>query len=519
MKHILYSAIALGLALGLGSCTENYEDYNRNPSGVSKEEMEQGGYSLIAAMNNLESWIIPTDVNTNQFTECLFGGSYGGYIADSNPGFAGKNFAQYSPENGWNRVMFKDIIPKAFIYSNEVKNVTDDPVPLAVAQIIKVSIMQRVTDAYGPVPYSKVGADGQITAAYDGVEDIYTTMLSELEQAVNTLTENRTNDFSAKADRIFGGNVEKWIKFANSLRLRMAMRISNVAPDKAKTVAEAAVNHEVGVMTGNDDDAELTLSSTNPFEVVMYEYNGGDSRVSGDITSYMNGYKDPRRAAMFTPAEFEGYTDQFIGIRSGISIPDGKIAHQYSNYKVATDSKLIIMNAAEVAFLRAEGALRGWNMGGTAKQFYEQGVSLSFEQWGVSGADSYLADNASTPAKYTDPAGSNNYTGTTSTVTIAWDDAASFETNLERIITQKWIANFPLGQEAWAEIRRTGYPKLMPVVVNNSGGVVNSERGPRRLAYPQEERLNNQENYQQAVSTLLGGPDNMATDLWWAKKQ
>ena len=272
-------------------------------------------------------------------------------------------------------------------------------------------------------------------------------------------------------------------------------------------------------MTSNDDDAELTLSSTNPFEVVMYEYNGGDSRVSGDITSYMNGYNDPRRAAMFTPAEFEGYTDQFIGIRSGISIPDGKIAHQYSNYKVATDSKLIIMNAAEVAFLRAEGALRGWNMGGTAKQFYEQGVNLSFEQWGVTGADSYLADNASTPAKYTDPTGTNSYTGSTSTVTIAWDDAASFETNLERIITQKWIANFPLGQEAWAEIRRTGYPKLMPVMVNNSGGVVSSERGPRRLAYPQEERLNNQENYQQAVSSLLGGADNMATDLWWAKKQ
>ena len=75
MKHILYSAIALGLALGLGSCTENYEDYNRNPSGVSKEEMEQGGYSLIAAMNNLESWIIPTDVNTNQFTDASLVGA------------------------------------------------------------------------------------------------------------------------------------------------------------------------------------------------------------------------------------------------------------------------------------------------------------------------------------------------------------------------------------------------------------------------------------------------------------
>lgn len=519
MKHILYSAMALGLALSLGSCTENYEDYNRNPSGVSKEEMEQGGYSLTAAMNNLESWIIPTDVNTNQFTECLLGGSYGGYIADSNPGFNGKNFAQYSPENTWNRVLFKDVIPQAFIFSNEVKQVTEDPVPLAVTQVVKVAIMQRVSDAYGPVPYTKVGADGQITAAYDDVETIYNTMLDELEQAVNTMTEHRTSDFNAKADRIYGGKVDKWIKFANSLRLRMAMRISNVAPDKARKVAEAAVSHEIGVMTSNDDNAFLTPSSTNPFEVVMYEYNGGDSRISGDITSYMNGYNDPRRMAMFTPAAFDGYTAQYIGIRSGITIPDGNTAHQYSNYKVSATSKLMVMNAAEVAFLRAEGALRGWTMGGTAKNFYEQGVKLSFDQWGVSGADSYLADDTHTPDKYTDPAGINNYTGSTSTITIAWDNAANFETCLERIITQKWIANFPLGQEAWAEIRRTGYPKLMPVVVNNSGGTVSTLRGPRRLAYPQEERLNNQINYQQAVSSLLGGADNMGTDLWWAKKQ
>ena len=87
---------------------------------------------------------------------------------------------------------------------------------------------------------------------------------------------------------------------------------------------------------------------------------------------------------------------------------------------------------------------------------------------------------------------------------------------MERIITQKWLANFPLGQEAWAEYRRTGYPKLMPVVVNNSGGTVNTERGARRLAYPQEEHLNNLTNYNDAVQ-MLGGADNMGTDVWWAK--
>lgn len=509
----------LSAVLVFSGCTENYEDYNRNHSGVTKDEMEQGGYSLIAALNNLQTWVVPTDVNTNQFIECLLGGSYSGYLSDSNSGFSGKNFAQYSPENNWSRVLFKDIIPKMFIYTNELKNVTDDPVPLAVADICKIYGMLRVADTYGPVPYSKVGSDGQITAPYDALEDIYDTMFEELDADVATLTQNSTADFNSKADRVYGGSVVKWIKFANSLRLRMAIRISKVSPAKAKEVAEAAVNHSVGVMTSNDDNAFLTLSSTNPFEVIMYEYNGGDSRVGADITTYMNGYKDPRRAAMFTESTFEDATvaNGYYGLRTGIDIPDGKIAHCYSNYKVSTDTKLLWMNAAEVSFLRAEGALRGWNMGGTAKSFYEQGIRLSFEQWGVTGVDAYIADASSTPTLYTDPMGLNSYTGTAPTITIAWNDSDSFDTNLERIITQKWLANFPLGLEAWSEYRRTGYPRLMPVVVNNSGGIVDSNKGARRLAYPQEERTNNMDNYTDAVANLLKGPDNMATDLWWAK--
>lgn len=513
MKFTIFTALSAALLLTTG-CTDNYESYNRDPYGVTKDDMQRDAYSLSAALLNLEGWVIPTDVNTNQFTECLNGGSYGGYISDSNAGFAGKNFAQYSPENGWDRVLFNDIIPKIFIYYNEVNNATEDLVPRSVAQIIKVAGIHRVTDAYGPIPYSKVGEDGKITAAYDSQEDVYNLMFQQLDEAIKNLTENRTADFSSKADKVFGGKVEKWIKFANSLKLRLAMRISKANPAKAKQMAEAAVSHEVGVMTSNDDNAELSISSTNPFYVIMYEYNGGDSRVGADITTYMNGYNDPRRSAMFTECTFDG--GGYYGLRTGIAIPDGNTAHAYSNYNVTTSTKLLWMNAAEVSFLRAEGALRGWTMGGTAKEFYQQGVRLSFEQWGVQGAEAYLADATSTPAAYNDPAGLNSYSGGASSITIAWDDAAAEETNLERIITQKWLANFPLGQESWSEYRRTGYPKLMPVVVNNSGGIVSTERGARRLFYPQEERTNNLENYQKALQ-LLGGADNMATDVWWAK--
>lgn len=513
-KNILYSAMAAGLCLATASCTDGYDDFNRNPYGVTKDEMQRDAYAMRSAMLNLESWVIPTDVNTNQFTECLLGGSWGGYIVDSNSGFNNKNFGQYCPEDNWSRVLYKDIIPKVFIYSNEVANATDEPVPNAVATVLKVASIQRVTDAYGPIPYSKVGADGEITADFDSQEDVYKLMFDQLDEAIATLTANRTADFSSLADRIYGGKVENWIKFANSLKLRMAMRISKANSTLAKQKAEEAVNHEIGPMASNADNANLTLASTNPFEIIMYEYNGGDSRISADITSYMNGYNDPRRAAMFTQCTFDG--GGYQGMRTGINIPDGTTAHAYSNYNVTTSSPLIIMNSAETAFLRAEGALKGWSMGGTAKELYEQGIRLSFEQWGVSGADNYIADNTSMPQGYKDPAGLNSYSGATSNITIAWDDADTDARKLERIITQKWLANFPLGLEAWSEYRRTGYPNLMPVVVNNSGGTVNSERGARRLPYPQDERTNNAENYPHALQ-MLGGADNMGTDVWWAK--
>ena len=179
------------------------------------------------------------------------------------------------------------------------------------------------------------------------------------------------------------------------------------------------------------------------------------------------------------------------------------------------------MNAAEVSFLRAEGAaIYGFNMRGNAADFYEQGIRLSFDQWGATGVDSYLADDSSVPALYIDPAGVNTYEKNLSSVTIKWNEGATKEEKQERIITQKWIANWPLGNEAWADYRRTGYPKLLPATDegNLSGGIVDNERGARRMPYPSEEYTSNTENVQNAVSNYLGGPDNMATDVWWARK-
>lgn len=520
MKKIILNILSIGILTGVTACTSDYVHYNTNPYDATQNEMERDGYSTRSALTNLQGWVVPLDVNTNQFTECLLGGSYGGYLADSNNGFNGKNFAQLNPEEHWLQVMFNSVIPKIFENYKRIKGVTKDPVTLSVAQIVKVASLQRVTDTYGPIPYSKVGEDAKITAPYDSQKDIYTKMFAELDESIEQLTNHRTEDFNEQADWVFQGKVEKWIKFANSLKLRMAIRISNVEPQLAKQKAEEAVSHSIGVMTSNADNAFVTCQNINPFKVVMYDYNEGDSRVSADLTSYMIGLKDPRCESYFTKSTFDlPEANGFVGLRSGIQIPSGKTIKQYSNMKVQSNSKMLWMNAAEVAFLKAEGALRGWTMGATAKQLYEDGVKLSFEQHNADGVDAYLADNTSTPALYKDPVNpAFSYAGTAPTITVKWDDSAEFEVNLERIITQKWIANFPLGLEAWAEYRRTGYPLLMPVTKNNSGGVVSSTRGARRLPYPQRERTDNTENYNSAVSSLLGGQDNMATDLWWAKK-
>ena len=176
------------------------------------------------------------------------------------------------------------------------------------------------------------------------------------------------------------------------------------------------------------------------------------------------------------------------------------------------------MLASEVAFLKAEGALIGWNMGGSAKDFYHKGIELSFEERGLTAgaAAEYYTDNTKTPANFVDcslGSATNSYNMSVS-ITPTWGDSASEEQNLERIITQKWIALYPNGQEAWSEFRRTGYPRIIPIVDNRSNGVINTNTQVRRMTFPRSEYSNNLAQVQ-AAATLLGGDDTGATRLWW----
>ena len=230
---------AAALLLLAGACTKNFEQYNANPYGVTNEEMLRDGYALRAALNGMASAVISTDVNTTQFTECLLGGPMGGYLADSNQGFR-NTISNFNPTDNWTNVLLSSdrIIPTFFANYGDVRNLTEDPVVLAIADVIKVAVLHRVADTYGPIPYSQIGVGGKIQVPYDSQEQAYKNMLADLDRSIAVLTANRGTTINASADIIYGGQVEKWAKFANSLKLRLAMRMVYADPATAKKAAE-----------------------------------------------------------------------------------------------------------------------------------------------------------------------------------------------------------------------------------------------------------------------------------------
>lgn len=539
MKTSLYKIAGCVVALAMTACTGDYEDINSHP--FQPGSLEADNYALASAMYNVCGRVIPSDVNMTQFTECLLGCTVGGYFADGNPNFSANQIAAFNNNNGWTHVFMEannnSIIPT--IYTNLAVieancERSGNMLPAHIAHLVKVAAMDRVTDCYGPIPYSNIGYNGVILTPYDSQEQIYDRFFEEIDEAIAGLKEciENQNPRNPLIDDVYQSDPAKWIKFANSLKLRLALRISYAKPALAKQMAEAAVNPaNGGVIESNADNATYKhyVGGGNPIYNATIGYSN-DSRPSADIVCYMNGYNDPRRAAYFTTSVWkaddgsyltdgQGVSTEYCGVRRGWATLTRADVDKFSALNIKSTDPSLWLCAAEVAFLRAEGAaVFGWSMGGSAEQFYNRGIELSFEQYGVSGAADYIADATSVPAKYYDPSNTNPYNQEISSITIKWDDSATTEEKQERIIVQKWIANMYLGNEAWADKRRTGYPKLIPPAVNNSGGTVDSQKGAQRMPYPQEEYTNNGANVQQAVAEYLGGPDNMGTALWWACK-
>lgn len=526
MKKInitLICSVIAGSAMVTASCTKSFEKFNTNPDAV--QEVDSKSYITTMIMDA----VIPcSDVGANVFQRAcnLMGDAFAGYLSPIQAFNGGTYTCTYALDaTNYNdypfSVVFTNVMP-AWLnlkYAHQ-NNLIGDEI-FAVAEVIKVMALQRTTDIYGPIPVSHFGEDSN---PYESQETVYRNLFDDLDNAIEILnnyasisTGSVTTTLTS-VDPIFNGDYSKWLKLANSEKLRMAVRIRFVEPELAQEYAEEAVLS--GVMEASSDGAWLKSSSTiqvfNPLEEVWNAYS--DTRMGATMDCYLNGYQDPRLPKYFVESTIDG--GGYHGVRSGIR---SMLKENYSGLSVPNVSKstpVVWMLASEVAFLRAEGALAGWNMGGDARTFYETGIELSFLENSLSAneAESYAASER-TPAAFEDcnTGSAKNSYQSPSGITPKWDDTDTDEKKLERIITQKWIAMFPNGQEAWSEFRRTGYPKVIPVKDNLSSGAIDTDIQVRRMTFPRSEYSNNSEEVYKAA-ILLGGADNGGVKLWWDKK-
>ena len=517
VKYFLAFAAAASVVTG---CTKGFENLNQNVFGVSDEDLSKDGLAVGGMLRQLERSVIiyrdGTYLDSDyQIMYNLCAETWCGYMA---PTLSDGHNAGWDVNDGWHRRMFTVKYEygmgafKSFLEKAESLGLENE---IAFAKILKVTTMHQVADYYGPIAYSQFGA---ITNLYDPLDQVYGQFFDELDGAIEVLEKVAATGarLLEDYDLIYGGDAVKWVQFANSLRLRLAMRASYADPSKAREEAEKSISSPFGLIESNSENAVIAESGVrHPLYTINVEFNDADTQVGASLDSYLNGYNDPRKFLYAKPAG----DGNLHGVRPGIS-PAAWTNYKNTAAKVSAPNagiyKITWMNAAEVAFLRAEGALKGWNMGGSAQEFYEKGIKLSFEEWGAEGASAYVANTTAKPADFKDNVARANASAP-SKVTIAWNNADSDEVKLEKIATQKWIALFPNGAEAWAEYRRLHYPVLIPPAKNYAEGIVNTNHGMRRVPYPVSEQKDNPEGYASGVAAL-GGEDNAGVRLWWDAK-
>ena len=513
MKKSIYY-IAAGLLMSIApACTDTMEEMQVSDKALKEEYLKADALnvsSFIPALafnvNNLTtSWQYQVEQNLNA-------DHFAGYMMSANPfGLSGTN-AHYNINDGWN----------GFVYSVPAANLGQmvafkrDALPLyndyyAYGLVLKVLSALPMVDAFGTFPYTQFGTGTDVQ--WDDLEGVYNEMISEMDYAAENLTAYIGTE---KANRIsndpssYAGDYIKFIKLANTIKLRLAVRMSGVAPEKARTFAEEAVNSQYGVLGAEDGPYSISGDNNHP----LWQLGAWvDTQMGADVESFLGGYNDPRLGAYFKPATDAAVEGQFKGIRQGASIQEKSTYEGFSLPNFAQNAPMVLVTAAESYFLRAEGALKGWNMGGTAEDFYNDGVKASFTQYSLSDAEDYL-NSSLVPADYVDPKNAANSYAATTTVTPNWADASSDEERLEKIITQKWIAIFPDGAEAWADFRRTGYPKLKPIPASQNPSIPTGDF-IKKLPIPSSVSATSTGRYDEAVNRYFNGNDNAGTPVWW----
>lgn len=515
-RYIKQYALWTIMALSLFSCTKRYAEINTNPYALTSVGKLEFGYMFTRAESGA-----CMNQGYYQTVQNLYADLYAQFFSLNTTSFSTD---RYVMNDGWlgrlGTVTYVFAMPNL---QTIMANSDSTSGEYALANIMWVYAFHHLTDYFGPVAYVHAG-ESNSSLPYDSQETIYMDFFKRLNSAVTALKNlNQTSVFGS-FDIIYGGNVQQWIRFANTLRLRLALRVSNVLPAVAKQQAEAAVAG--GVMTDISHSAWITRS-----------LNGGDGNglariasfnefnMSSTMASYMKGYNDPRIAKYFQPAVSNG---TYRGIRNGTAATDLNNPMNKNNqvsdigtYWVTWNgtawtpnltAKQPVMYAAEAYFLMAEGALNGWNMGGqTAQALYEKGIETSMKQWGITDPTviSNYEQSTAVPVAPGDVANSP----AVATTPIKWAGTESVQR--AQIGTQKWLAIFPDGFEGWAEYRRSGYPVMYPVLESDNADLP-AGSFIQRLPYPSSEYSTNNAEVTKGVQ-LLNGPDKVSTKLWWAK--
>ena len=363
-------------------------------------------------------------------------------------------------------------------------NSGDNDNQIAVANIIQTWAYHNMTDIWGDIPYSEAlkGNEGILTPKYDTQESIYDELIAVLDESIGMI--NTAPVVALKGDLIFNGNMLMWRKFAESLRLRIAMRLSEVNDSKANSLIDDA--NFANAFSTASDVVEFghwaTDNEANPYYIDNVINVGADYfAMTNTLIDAMSTLNDPRISTYANVAVTSG---TYVGLEVGVLGNDTDFSLPGDMY-VAQTAPSVLMTAAEILFIKAEAAQRGY-IGGDPATFYNDAITVSMEYNGINAADiaTYLAQ----PEVAYDP--------------VDWR---------EKIGTQKWLALYAQGIQAWAEWRRLDFPVLTPGV-----NAVLPEI-PRRRAYTNDEYSTNKHNVEAAVLSSLGCADCdlMTGRVWW----
>lgn len=534
MNKIKYTtALLLGGLLSFSSCTDNFTDFNSTDGAYTDELQKYDNQTNLVPFSTIQKGIIyQTGVNGTdwqyQIIQNLAADMFCGYFHDMNGAFNANN-STYNLNNGWTSAMWVytyGYVMPSIADAEKLNTEKEWPLYHAITKILKVATLHRVSDYYGPILYDGFGTADQKPQSQ---EEVYKRFFEDLATAVNILKDYKGGVSFESADFMMPEGKRtpaQWLKFANSLRLRLAMRVSNVAPALAEEQAKAALDSKNGGVLETANETVGQYGIRNPLGGVA---GWSEVYMNASLESYLKGYNDPRIKSYFNLAQdgrdkegniikevagvkqLNSIEGEYKGVRQGTGVADNRYS-THSQTAITTGSKIIVMSAAEVWFLRAEAALRNYTSE-NVENCYKQGITVSFAQWDASGVSEYL-ESEETPAAYVDAFDKKFDADAPTSITPKWDESAPLELKLERIITQKWLAIYPEGCEAWAEQRRTGYPRPIKVAVNNSGNTISTDDMIRRVFFNQDYKTDNKALYDALVSKL-GGADNGGTRLWW----